>query len=854
VNNQGQTWPDIRILEDLMSIDSAGATSAGTAWITKCYDLTVLRRPWVVLVLLFGLFVFFAYHARDFRLDASADSLLLENDRDLMVFRQVNERYQTREFLFLTFTPDGELFAGSSLARVADLKKELERLADVDSVVTLLDVPLVRNVDGPLVDLADNVRTLSHDDVDKARARDELLNSPLYKDLIVSGDARTTALRIDLRPAPEFIELRERRHELLEKRRSGQLAVKEIQVLAETLRQYDDAKKTLDDLRHQTILKVREIMDRYRSDGELHLGGVPMISDDMITFIKKDLVVFGTGVFVLLVAMLTVLFRRVRWVLLPLVSCAYAGLLMIGMLGFVGWRVTVISSNFVSLMLIITMSMNIHLVVRYRQLRTDHPDNTQRELVLMTVGKMVWPCFYTALTTVMAFASLVVSDIKPVIDFGWMMTIGLTVTFLTTFLLFPAILVLLTKSPVDVTEDRPSRFSAALARFTERRGNAVLVISAVLAVLSVYGISRLEVENSFVSYFSPRTEIYQGLKLIDEKLGGTIPLDVILRFKDASFDDEEIEDDEDDEFNRLYGDVETNTADYWFTAYKIDRIKEVHDYLDALPGVGKVLSLASVIRVAESIEDGRTFDSLEMGLMYKRMPEKMKHEIISPYVSFKDNEARINLRILDSKPDLHRNELLATIRHDLSDKFGFAQDEAQVTGVLVLYNNMLQSLFRSQILTLGVVMLGIAIMLFLLFRSVPLAVIGIIPNLLAAAIILGLMGLAGIPLDMMTITIAAITIGIAVDNSIHYIYRFREELVHRNDYLATMHYCHAHIGKAVFFTAITIILGFSILVLSNFIPTIYFGALTALAMFIALLAALTLLPKLMLMWRPIPTE
>lgn len=831
-----------------MAVDSAESTSALTAWITGRYNRAVLHRPWVVLILLTGLLVFFSYHARDFQLDASADALLLENDKDLIEFRQISERYQTREFLFLTFTPKGDLFSAESLARVADLKKDLAKLSDVDAVITLLDVPLVKNVEGSLSDLLDNVRTLSQPNVDKVRAREELLTSPLYKDLIISSDANTTALRIDLRPTPEFTALREQRDRLLGMRRAGELAGEDVQALTTTLEQYDEAKRKIDDLRHQTILDVRQIMSRYRDDGELHLGGVPMITDDMITFIKKDLVVFGVGVLVLLVVMLTVIFRRMRWVLLPLASCAYAGLLMIGILGFVGWRVTVISSNFVSLMLIITMSMNIHLVVRYRQLRKDFPDDTQRDLVLTTVQKMVWPCFYTALTTVMAFASLVVSDIKPVIDFGWMMTIGLTVTFITTFLLFPAILVLLNRSLVDIESDHQYQFSAALARFTERRGTAVLAISAVLAALSAYGISRLEVENSFVSYFSPGTEIYQGLKLIDQKLGGTIPLDIILKFKS------DVLDDEDEEFNRLFGKVETNSADYWFTPDKIDRIKQVHDYLDELPGVGKVLSLASVIRVAESVEEGRRFGSLELGLMYKRMPKDLQTSVIDPYVSFKANEARINLRIQDSKPDLRRNELLKTIRNDLTYKLGFAEDEAHVTGVLVLYNNMLQSLFKSQILTLGVVMLGIALMLVVLFRSVSLAIIGIIPNLLAAGIILGLMGLAGIPLDMMTITIAAITVGIAVDNSIHYIYRFREELPRHKDYVATMHYCHANIGKAVFYTAITIILGFSILALSNFIPTIYFGVLTALAMFIALLAALTLLPKLLLLWRPIAVK
>lgn len=812
--------------------------------IAKAYDIMVLGRPWIVLSLLTALFVFFGYHAKDFRLDASADSLLLENDQDLMIFREVSERYQTKEFLFLTYSPTGDLFSDSSLARIADLKRELEAVTEVDTVVTLLDVPLVKNVDGSLLDLVDNVRTLSQDGADKVRAREELLNSPLFKELVVSADARTTALRIDLHPTPDFTELRVQRDQLLSKRRAGQLSDQEKGVLTNTLALYDVAKKGADDLRHQAIVNVREIMGRYRSDGELHLGGVPMITDDMITFVRNDLAVFGTGIFVLLVVMLTIIFRRVQWVMLPLASCIFAGLLMIGILGFAGWRVTVISSNFVSLMLIVTMSMNIHLVVRYRQLRKDHLDFNQRELVLETVRKMVLPCFYTSLTTMIAFASLIVSDIKPVIDFGWMMTIGLTVAFLTTFLLFPAILVLLDKTPNDIEPGDQFQVAATLARLTERHGNVVLVISAGLAVLSAYGISKLQVENSFTSYFRPSTEIYQGLKLIDEKLGGTIPLDVIITFKDTAFEDE------DDELLELYPELEANKADYWFTPYKIDRIKEVHDYLDALPAAGKVLSLASVIRVAEDIEGGRQFDSFEMALMYKAMPEELRSRVVSPYVSFDHNEARINLRIQDSSPDLRRNELLETIRKDLIGKLGFAEDEARVTGVLVLYNNMLQSLFRSQILTLGVVMLGIALMLLVLFRSVPLAIIGIIPNVLAAGIVLGLMGLAGIPLDMMTITIAAITIGIAVDNSIHYIYRFREEFAQRNDYLATMHYCHAHIGKAVFYTAITIILGFSILVLSNFIPTIYFGALTALAMFIALLAALTLLPKLILLWRP----
>jgi hypothetical protein len=574
-----------------------------------------------------------------------------------------------------------------------------------------------------------------------------------------------------------------------------------------------------------------------------------MIADDMITFIKNDLIIFGIGVFLFLIIMLTIIFRKLRWVLLPLVSCFYAGLLMVGLLGLVGWNVTVISSNFISLMLIITMSMNVHLIVRYRQLRNDFPDYTQHELVLSTMSKMVWPCLYTALTTIMAFTSLVVSGIKPVIDFGWMMTIGLSVTFLTSFILFPSLLILLPKITEKTTSENEFQFTSKLANITEQYGNRILVLTVILTLISAYGISRLQVENSFINYFSEDTEIFQGLRLIDEKLGGTTPVDILLNLENSENVENKETGEDFEDFDALFSAFEEDQEEVWFTPERIDIVKQAHDYLEALPEVGKVLSLASIIRVGEQINEGE-FDAFELAIVSKRMPEELRKSMINPYISEENNEVRINIRILDSLKNLRRQELLEKIKIDLIERINIDEDKIKITGILVLYNNMLQSLYKSQILTLGVVMAGIGLMLIILFRSVQLAIIGIIPNLLAAAIILGLMGLLRIPLDMMTITIAAITIGIAVDNSIHYIYRFREEFPKTKNYVSTMHYCHANIGKAVFYTASTIIIGFSILVLSNFIPTIYFGVLTALAMFIALFAALTLLPKLILLFRP----
>jgi predicted RND superfamily exporter protein len=645
------------------------------------------------------------------------------------------------------------------------------------------------------------------------------------------------------------------RNELREKRRNTGLSAEDSQTLERVTSEYDQAHEELNEQRHLDVVQIRDIIEPYRQHGVLHLGGVPMIADDMVTFVRNDLVVFGGGVLVFLIIVLTVIFRELRWIVLPLLSCFYAGSIMVGVLGLIGWKVTVISSNFLALMLIITISMNIHLIVRYRQLNRDHPGDDQLALVRTTTHKMVKPCLYTALTTIMGFSSLVVSGIKPVIDFGWMMSAGLAVTFVTSFLLFPTLLLVTGKSGSKPTAES-DRFllPAYLARLTETQGNKILVLAVVLTVVSFAGIAQLRVENSFINYFNDDTEIYQGLKLIDEELGGTTPLEILIKLGDDSANILRPEDlegltPEEIQMEREYAELIANSPEYWFTADKVEQIKKIHDYLDGLPEIGKVLSLVSAVRVGEVLAEGE-LDALELAVLYTKIPPEVRKNLIDPYVSIDDNEARLLARVLDSKPDLRRKELLETVRRDLAEKLEFEEQDVTVSGLLVLYNNMLQSLFNSQIKTIGVVMLGIAIMFLVLFRSIILSIIGILPNLLGAAVVLGAMGWAKIPMDMMTITIAAITIGIAVDNGIHYIYRFREEYALNNNYVETLHICHSNIGRAVFYTTLTIIFGFSILVLSNFIPTIYFGVLTASAMFIALLAALTVLPKLVLLWKP----
>ena len=826
-----------------------------TSRTVQAYDTLVLHNPKSVLVVLLSILVFFGYHTKDFKLDASADSLLLEDDVDLKVFRKIHERYPSSDLLVVTYTPDKDLFSDQALESLKQLRGELKKVTSVDTVFTILDAPLFKSSDVPFTEMINDMPSLEKPGVDRGKAKDELLNSPIYRELIVSVDGRTTALLLGLVEDQKYNRLLQSRNELRAKQRNTGLSVKETQTLERINTEYDQAHEALNEQRHLAVAHIRDIIKPYRRHGVLYLGGVPMITDDMVTFVRNDLIVFGGGVLVFLIIVLTAIFRELRWIVLPLLSCFYAGLIMVGVLGLIGWKVTVISSNFLALMLIITISMNIHLIVRYRQLNRDHPGDDQLALVRTTTHKMVKPCLYTALTTIMGFSSLVVSEIKPVIDFGWMMSAGLAVTFVTSFLLFPTLLMVMGKTGSKPTFDS-DRFllPAYLARLTETQGNKILVLAVILTVVSVAGITRLRVENSFINYFSDDTEIYQGLKLIDEKLGGTTPLEILINFGDDSDDFLKPEDLEgltefEIQMEREYAETLANSPEYWFTPDKVQSIKKVHDYLDGLPEIGKVLSLASAVRVVEDLAE-EELDGMQLALLYTKIPPEVRKGLIDPYVSIDDNEARLLARVLDSKPDLRRKELLETVRRDLVEKLGFEEQDVIVSGLLVLYNNMLQSLFKSQIKTVGVVMLGIAIMFLVLFRSITLSIIGILPNLLGAGVVLGVMGWAEIPMDMMTITIAAITIGIAVDNGIHYIYRFREEYALTHSYVETLHVCHSNIGKAVFYTTMTIIFGFSILVFSNFIPTIYFGVLIASAMFIALLAALTVLPKLILLWKP----
>ena len=819
--------------------------------LASIYKKIVIDFTKITLFAISVLIIFSLYQAKNFNLDASSDALLLEGDPDLKYLREVNETYGSKDFLVLTYTPVSSFAEKETILNLQLLKSKIEKLSWVDSVITIIDVPLLKSTDEGLMERLKNYKTLAYPEIDRKRGFDEIINSPIYKNYVISEDGKTSGIVVYIKKDErlnEYIKIKDKYY--IQNNETG-LTREEKNNYDKFIKEYEDYKNLYNLRNHQNISEIRDIIGKYGQNAKIHLGGIPMIADDMMGYIKSDIVVFGIGVFIFIVLTLWFIFRNVKWVVMPLIGCATSVIVMIGLLGLIGWKVTVISSNFIALMLILNMAMNIHVTVRFLQLKKEQPHLSKQEAIFDASKKMILPILYTVLTTICAFLSLVFSGIKPIIDFGWMMTLGLMVSFLVTFLLLPSLINLLaSENEIGLKDTEKSVITSALGSFA-KNGKFIIVFSTLLIVLlSIVGIFKLEVENSFINYFNKETEIYKGMKKIDDDLGGTTPLNVILKFPTKTNDKKEDKDEFDWEEEN---DSNEDKAKYWFTRDKMDKIIKVHDYLDSLPEIGKVLSFGSILRVAEDLNN-KKLQSLEIAVLYSKIPTSIKEEIITPYISVEKDEARISVRIKDSLKNLRRNELINKINTELNTKLNLEKNEYQLAGVLILFNNLLQSLFKSQILTLGIVMLGIFLMFFILFRNTVISFIGIVPNFIAALFILGIIGLLGIPLDMMTITIAAITIGIAVDNSIHYIYRFKEEFKKINNYNKTLDRCHNTVGVAILNTSITIVFGFSILVLSNFIPTIYFGVFTGIAMLLALISVLTLLPILILRFKPFGEE
>ncbi|MCG7840848.1 MAG: MMPL family transporter [Methanomassiliicoccales archaeon] len=838
----------------------------GSRW-RNFYGRWVLGWPKTTIAILFICLGMSAYGLKDFRLDASGDALVLENDEDMRYYRKLIERYKSGDFVVITYSPPEELFSMDSLAWLKKVRDELIQLQRVSSIVTILDVPLFKNKPGNLKELKDNIRTLESPKIDLQRAIEEFRDSPIYQNMLVSEDMRSSAIQVNFKTDSSHEIMLSRRLKLIEKKYEKTLTVQErneLDTIEDEYRRYKDEERTA---RHQDIQDIRRIIGAYRSKAGFILGGVPMIVDDIITYVKNDLKVFGVGMFLLLVGTLYVMFRRIRWIVLPLACCFFSVFVMLGLLGLAHWDVTVVSSNFVSLQLILTLSLAIHIVVRYTELLGLRPQASNREVMRDAVCDVFVPSLYCQLTTIAGFSSLMFCGILPVMNFGWMMTMGLGVSLVITHLFLPAAAVLLPRPPATFVEMKfGTPFTSFCARMVQGYRGWILAAGAILTFVTVIGCLRLEVENSFINYFKSSTEIFRGMKFIDRNLGGTTPLEITLDFQEQPVSTSPAlsgpgpgtaksgtasPDDEFDKFREF--EEEQTSKKYGFTTSKLELVEKVHDYLDAQPETGKVLSLATVWKTARSINEGKELDDFSAAILFNSLKGRDRELLVDPYVFTQNDQIRqirITTRIKDSLPDIRRDALLKRIHGDLVKKVGLSEGQFRLAGLMVLYNNMLRSLFDSQIKTIGYTVLALTTMFLILLRSWKIALVAILPNLLATMSILGVMGIMDIPLDVMTITIVAISMGIAVDDTIHYLHRFHREILLDWDYPAAMRRCHGTIGNGMYYTSVPIILGFSILGLSNFVPSILFGLFVALAMIVALWSNLNLLPSLVLVFKP----
>jgi len=818
--------------------------------IKRIYDSIILKFPIAVLLTLLVCISALGYYATKLQIDASAETLLLDDDKDLKFFREVHQRYNSPNFLVVTYSPNEDLLSKKSLDTLKSITSDFIKLDNITSITSILNVPLLQSPARPISDLVSGVDSLETKDFDKTLVKKEFLTSPLYSNSLVSADFKTTAVVLNLKEDKKYYELLKKRNDLLAKKREQSITDDESIALDKVSKEFKEYRDFVREKESKDIQNVRNIIKKYSGDAKIFLGGVNMIANDIVGYVKSDLAIYGSTLVFLLIFILWFIFRHPRWVILPIAICLLSVVSTAGILGLFSLEVTVISSNFIALQLIITISIILHLIVRYRELNVKYKNASQYKLVINTILSKMNPSFFAIITTITGFASLVLSSIEPVKNLGLMMSAGIAISLIISFLIFPITLILINKK--DEHEKKKSNFSLIhkCTNLVENNGKAIIIGSVLVVIFSLTGASKLIVENSFINYFKKSTDIYKGMEVIDEKLGGTTPLDVIVKFKDEEkkivkkakadeFDDFE------NEFNEKADDKQ-----YWFSQDKMDTIMAIHNYLETIPEVGKVDSLATILKLGKILNNNKKLDGITLALLYNQLPEEYKDLILSPYINIDKNEARITMRLIDSNPNLRRNELINKINKDLREIIQNKETTFRLSNLMVLYNNMLQSLFDSQISTLGFVLIILLIMFIILFRSIKIALIALTANIVPISAIFGIMGWLHIPLDIMTITIAAISIGIGVDDTIHYIHRFKEEYKSDHNYLNAMKRAHESIGYAMYYTSLVIILGFSILVLSNLIPTIYFGLLTVVVMATLLASALLLLPKLMIMFKP----
>lgn len=794
-------------------------------------------------------------------IDASTQTLLLEHDKDLELWRDIAKRYKVPNTLVIAYTPKDELLSKTSLKTLESLSAELAQVKGVKSVFSMLDAPLLLSSELRFSDLLGAIPTLKDSNASKEAIKAEFLSSPFYENSLVSKDFKTTALLLTLEPNPiydEFIAKIGSLEGILEQNENNATAKARLKEQKTAFKAYRDELRAAE---HDQITQIRSIIAKYNENSNiisnsristeaqisnsrasmLFLGGINMIADDMIAFVRSDLATYGLATLALSMLCLFVYYLQLRYVFVALFICLLCVGAASGLFGLLGFEITVISSNYIALQLIITLSVVIHLINSYREFLRKKSYFSARGVVYATIKERMSPCFFAIFTTVIGFISLVFSDIRPIISLGVMMSASISLSLALSFWLFAAIMSLLGKKSVNTAFERYFSLTSLCAKIALNANSRKIVfaLSAVALCVGLWGISKLSVENSFIGYFKENTEIYKGMELIDSKLGGTVPLDIIISFKK----DEQKAVDSDDEFGAEF--ASSDASQYWFNERRMSVLKSVSEYLKNKEFIGSVSSLADLLEVGKELNEGRELDALALALIYSSLSGERRDLILTPFVDIENDELHFSVRTLDSDKALRRAEFLATLQSELEDIVG-GSAEVKISGAMKLYANMLGSLFGSQVNSLGFVLLALFATFWLIFGRLSLAIIAIFINILPLICVLGIMGLAGLSLDIMSITIGSISLGIGVDSAIHYIYRYKQELARLGSSQKAISASHASIGYALYYTSFAVFMGFGVMISSNFWPTIYFGALTDLVMFFMLASSLILLPSLLL--------
>ena len=837
-------------------------------------------HPFTGIIIVAVIVGIFGIGATNFSIDASAESLLLDDDPDLRTLRELTDEYGSSDFLAVTISPDGGGLQAKTIERMRELQDELsvlEKVSSVNSIDNAIVYPDERLSLADAFDALKFVNQLSAEEV--LGVIDQLRVNPFFQDQLISSDGKVLALFVTLKAGETSAALIQERYEIQDREQAGTSEPSDSKRNSQINFEIQQINERNVETSAKNLYEIRSIISKYSDIGEIRLVGPSMIIVDMVESLQRDISVFGIAVFIIFVLMLLILLRRILWMLIPIACAGAVVVIVAGSLGFMDWKVTVLSSNFVALLMILTISLVVHIMVRHsEEIAKNTNDNLANDQTsvnaTVAIREVFLPCLIAAVTTALGFGSLLISGIKPVEDFGKMMILGISLAFIFSFTLAPAMLGLFAyvkRNAGSVVKVGFTRLSDVLFNLVDTRYKTVVIVGLLLLAILGFGTTKLQVDNKFLDYFKQDSDIYKGMYTFDKELGGIMSLEIILNLSDAELaqqpeestivetgssqwsddaqeDDWEDETESGDDWDEEWGgdDEHAQAPSLWLTSYGMNKLRDTTAALSQVAGVGKIVSIDTAVALGEGILQ-RELNDFELSFLFGSLPEEIYDILIDPYFSKDQQKVRMSLRLKETESQINRDDMLMEISSVLDD-LGWQQNQYQMSGLAVLYNNLLQSLFTSQILTLGLVLGSIWILLVLMFRSLSLSSIAMVPTLLSSGSVLGVLGWTGKPLDILTVTVASVSVGLAVDNAVHYLNRFRKEMANGKTAIDAVKIAHNTVAQGIVVTNLSIMSGFLVFTLSDFIPTIFFGLLVCLAMGVGSFATLTVLPSLLVLF------